>query len=274
MARIRTIKPEILEDEKTAALSDAGFRLFVAMIALADDYGNVRADSRWLLGQVWWSHKGSPRVAEFLRELSDQSLIDIYEVRGGTYCHLRGWDKHQRIDNAGRAKVPMPNDVDSKPYLENSATRGEIPRTSEKFRSDLDQEREKEREILVSSGQILAEIAVAEINRLAGTSYRADSAETLKLCRALEKAGRTQEQVKNVIASKAKWVGDPKMGEYFRPATLLAFRKFESYLEALSAGAARGSQPRIRQIPVAKPHTSEPPVLLPVSDFDAEQEAS
>lgn len=46
MARIRTLKPEILEDARTAGLSDAAFRLFVAMIVLADDHGNLRADDR------------------------------------------------------------------------------------------------------------------------------------------------------------------------------------------------------------------------------------
>jgi hypothetical protein len=126
MARIRSIKPEILEDEKTAPLSDGAFRLFASMIFLADDHGNVRADSRWLQAQIWWAHASPPRTAEFLREVSNALLIQVYEVRGGIYAHLLGWEKHQRIDNAGKCRVPMPNDADVKPFsfLEVEETNG------------------------------------------------------------------------------------------------------------------------------------------------------
>ncbi len=117
MARIRSIKPEILEDEKTAPLSDAGFRLFASMIFLADDHGNVRADARWLQAQIWWAHRSPPRAAAILREVSEAQLIQVYEVRGGIYAHLLGWEKHQRIDNAGKGRVPMPNEPEAKPFV-------------------------------------------------------------------------------------------------------------------------------------------------------------
>lgn len=113
MARIRTLKPEILEDEKTSALSDAAFRLFVSMIVLADDHGNVRADVRWLAGQIWWQHEPKPNVLLALVELSNARLISVYGVRGGTYATLPGWTRHQRIDNAGKGRVPSPDDSDS-----------------------------------------------------------------------------------------------------------------------------------------------------------------
>ena len=136
MARIRSIKPEIIEDEKTAPLSDAAFRLFASMIFLADDHGNVRADSRWLQAQIWWAHREPPRTAAILREVYEAKLIDVYEVRGGIYAHLIGWAKHQRIDNAGKNRVPLPNEPEAKPFSfldaedsestrRNSAKRGE-----------------------------------------------------------------------------------------------------------------------------------------------------
>jgi len=142
MARIRTLKPEILEDEMTAGLSDASFRLFVAMIVLADDHGNVRAETRWLEGQVWWSRRFAevrgeiPRTSEMgaraqeaLTELSAALLIELYEVRSQLYAHIRSWDKHQRIDNAGKPRVPLPSEgvVVSPNFAE---VRGEIPRNS------------------------------------------------------------------------------------------------------------------------------------------------
>jgi hypothetical protein len=112
--RIRTLKPEILDDEKVAPLSDTAFRLFTSLVVLADDHGNARADIRWLQGQIWWAHGEPPNVLLALVELGRASLIDVYAVRGGTYVHLRGWDKHQRIDNAGKNRVPLPNDADAK----------------------------------------------------------------------------------------------------------------------------------------------------------------
>jgi hypothetical protein len=111
--RIRTLKPEILDDEKVAPLSDTAFRLFTSLVVLADDHGNARADIRWLQGQIWWAHGEPPNVLLALVELGRASLIDVYAVRGGTYVHLRGWDKHQRIDNAGKNRVPLPNDTDA-----------------------------------------------------------------------------------------------------------------------------------------------------------------
>lgn len=53
--RIRTLKPEMLEDAIIAELSDTAFRLFVGMILLADDAGRLRADSRYLAGQIFWA---------------------------------------------------------------------------------------------------------------------------------------------------------------------------------------------------------------------------
>lgn len=114
MGRIRTFKPEMLDDANAAGLSDAAYRLFTSAILLADDYGNCRAEPRWLQGQIWWAHRDPPNVAAVLRELADAGLITIYDVREQRYLHIRGWDKHQRVDNAGNPRVPQPNDPEAK----------------------------------------------------------------------------------------------------------------------------------------------------------------
>ena len=51
--RIRTIKPELLEDEVASSLSDSAWRLFVSSWLLADDHGNFRAGRRYLAASVW-----------------------------------------------------------------------------------------------------------------------------------------------------------------------------------------------------------------------------
>ncbi len=137
MPRIRTLKPEIVDDEKTAALSDSAFRLFISLIILADDYGNTRGEDWWLRSRVWGARRESPRIAETLREIALAELVMVYTVREQTYLHLCGWEKHQRVDNRGKQVIPDHKDPESQIVDLLAATRGDSPRNSAKFRSDL-----------------------------------------------------------------------------------------------------------------------------------------
>lgn len=89
---------------------------------------------------------------------------------------------------------------------------------------------------------LFAESVIAEINRVGGRKYKADSDSVTKLCRALIKAKYTAEQAVAVVASKREWIGDPKMGKFFRPKTLLALDNFGGYLDDLEAGNASTNQ--------------------------------
>lgn len=109
--RIRSLKPELLDDAKAGRLSDGAWRLWISSFLLADDHGNLRADPQQLAGQVFW---GSPRTAanvgELLRELAEGRLLFLYEVNGQEYAHIPGWAKHQRVDNAGKPRCPKPDE--------------------------------------------------------------------------------------------------------------------------------------------------------------------
>lgn len=115
--RIRTVKPELLEDAITAGLSDRAFRLFVSAILLADDYGNLRDDSRALRGAVYWMHDDvtTDDVAAAWAELARKSLVRRYEVRGQTYAHIVGWSKHQKVAHPGKPRVPAESDPEVHP---------------------------------------------------------------------------------------------------------------------------------------------------------------
>lgn len=135
--RIRSLKPEIVEDEVTAGLSDAAFRLFVSLIVLSDDYGRVRGNPGWVAAHVWWNVRGEPpRVAEVIAELeaagrtdTKPGLITRYEVAGQSYLAISGWAKHQRIDNAGSSIIPPPPGASDQVVAPTSAaTRGESRR--------------------------------------------------------------------------------------------------------------------------------------------------
>ena len=67
-------------------------------------------------------------------------------------------------------------------------------------------------------------------NLKAGTNYRSNSKETVKLIDARLKDGFTLDDFKTVIDVKCKsWLKSPEMGSYLRPTTLFG-SKFESYL--------------------------------------------
>lgn len=102
--------------------------------------------------------------------------------------------------------------------------------------------------ILVDPVAVFAEVAVSEINRLSGKAYEPDSKAVVGLCKALVKAKHTPEQARQVIASKRGWIGDPKMGDNFRPSTLLAAKNFANYLDDIRAGSSNSAPSQARYI--------------------------
>lgn len=106
--RIRSIKPELIEDAVTAGLTDVAFRLFIGCILLADDYGNLRFEAAWLKGQVYWARDVDPKAfADALEELGEK-LVDAYVVKGQRYAAIRNWAKHQKVSHPGKPRVPGP----------------------------------------------------------------------------------------------------------------------------------------------------------------------
>ena len=125
--RIRSIKPEVLDDERVCALSDEAWRLWVSTWLLADDYGNLRAGDRYLASQVWQDSGRAARINGLLVELRAAGRLYLYESGGERFAHIENWEKHQRIDNAGRPRVPSPLDENSRLWVE---SRGEPPRVA------------------------------------------------------------------------------------------------------------------------------------------------
>lgn len=116
--RIRTIKPEMLEDAVVANLSDMAFRIFVSTFVLADDYGRLRLEPAWLQGQIFWARSVDTEViASALAELTSPRKVDgeehpplvlAYVVRGQRYGEIRSWEKHQRVSHPGKPRIPAP----------------------------------------------------------------------------------------------------------------------------------------------------------------------
>jgi hypothetical protein len=110
--RIRSVKPEWLEDELLALASDAARVLTIGLMLQADDYGNGRANPILLAGQVF-PGKVLEHTANALEELRNIRFVTLYEVDGQRYFHIRNWDKHQRVDKPGKPRVPGPPEVSS-----------------------------------------------------------------------------------------------------------------------------------------------------------------
>jgi hypothetical protein len=116
--RIRTVKPEWLEDELLAAASDEARVLSVGLILVADDYGNGRASIATIAAEVWRyalerdDGANAPEVlakaSRAFRELLAIGFIGTWTEGGQRYFTIRNWARHQRVDKPGKPLVPKP----------------------------------------------------------------------------------------------------------------------------------------------------------------------
>src|SRR5579862_2146867 len=116
MSRIRSVKPEWLEDEKLAACSDAARVLSVGLILLADDQGRGRGNPSYLASQVWTYHprESLARASEALDELVSIHFVTLYEVNLERLYQIRNWARHQKVDHPAKPRLPGPDGADSR----------------------------------------------------------------------------------------------------------------------------------------------------------------
>lgn len=117
--RIRTLKPEWLEDEKLMTLSVEARLLSVAVLLLADDHGRGRAHPAHLAASVFpVDEEGVPTAKRALAELVSAGYVRTYLVRGQTYYEVVNWRKHQRVDKPGAPRVPGPDEAEASGNVE------------------------------------------------------------------------------------------------------------------------------------------------------------
>lgn len=108
--RIRSVKPSWIEDQKMASSPLEARVLSVALILLADDYGNGRAYRNQLAGQVFPENLAkAPETLARAFEALEGWFVELYSVDGQDYFHICNWEKHQRVDHPGKPAVPGPN---------------------------------------------------------------------------------------------------------------------------------------------------------------------
>ena len=116
--RIRTVKPEWLDDEKIAGASDEARVLSIALILMSDDYGRGRASIATIAATTWryqmekddGAHAPEilARASRAFRECLAIGFVEAYEVNGQRYFSIRNWSRHQRVDKKGKPHVPAP----------------------------------------------------------------------------------------------------------------------------------------------------------------------
>ena len=155
--RIRTIKPEWLEDERLASASDEARVLSVALILIADDHGRGRASIAMLAAEVWRyelqrddganARETLAKASRAYRELLAIGFASSYEVSGQAYFEIRNWSRHQKIDRPSAPKVPPPNRSES---LDSRDTRETLARdsrdTRETLATDQDQDQDQDQD--------------------------------------------------------------------------------------------------------------------------------
>lgn len=110
--RIRTVKPEWLEDELLASESDTVRLLSIALMLVADDHGRGRAAPAFIASEAWRydrSPESLTKAREGLMRLSEIRFVTLYEVDGQAYFEIRNWKKHQKVQHAGKPRVPPPS---------------------------------------------------------------------------------------------------------------------------------------------------------------------
>jgi hypothetical protein len=109
--RIRSIKPEFLDDEKLGAMCPFDRLMFACSWLLADDYGNFRANPKWIKAQAFCYDENTSveDIAESVIRLDSAGMFIAYNVRGQHYLHVTNW-QHQRIDKPGKPRCPGVNE--------------------------------------------------------------------------------------------------------------------------------------------------------------------
>jgi hypothetical protein len=106
MARIRTIKPEIWQDEDLAAVSETAMLLAIGLLNHADDEGYFKAHPALVRAAVFPLREPSVSIQCALTELSDARFIELFEGSDGkSYGFVRTFADHQRVNRPSPSKI-------------------------------------------------------------------------------------------------------------------------------------------------------------------------
>ncbi len=97
-----------MADPRLGELTDRQFRLWVALLLLADDEGRGLADPRFLRAQAFAFSPNPPDAEEVARDLEALPYVILYEVEGVRYYQLANWGAWQRLEKPTTSLLPPP----------------------------------------------------------------------------------------------------------------------------------------------------------------------
>lgn len=106
MGRIRTVKPEWMEDESMLRAGSDARVLSVCLILLADDHGRGRFVPQVLASQCFPFEESSRVFREALASLLAMGFVGVYTVRNQRYFQVSNWTKHQKVDKPSKSRCP------------------------------------------------------------------------------------------------------------------------------------------------------------------------
>lgn len=105
--RIRTVKPEITENQKLAKCSMHARLAFVYLITNADDEGRMRGNAVMLARTLFpYDDDAQVLMDGWIRELETIESIRRYQFDGSDYLEIINWKSHQRIEKPKLSKLP------------------------------------------------------------------------------------------------------------------------------------------------------------------------
>lgn len=115
MPRIRSIHPDICDDEVLAAVTAYAERTFLRLWTHLDDKGRGPDNPKLLKGKLYPLHDDvtSDRVERDLSELAACGLLIRYEVEGRRYLCAKpaAWAKYQKPQHPTPSKLPGPHEA-------------------------------------------------------------------------------------------------------------------------------------------------------------------
>lgn len=140
MARIRTLKPEFWTDEKIGDVSMPARLLLIGALNFADDHGGLDRSSKQLKAQIF--PYDTIDCEPLVLELVHAGLLVEYQVADGKYLHIKGFQKHQKVDHPSKFPKTPPYDGSSSSPRESSSNTADESDKEENTQGALESPRE------------------------------------------------------------------------------------------------------------------------------------
>jgi len=110
MARKRMLGPEVWDNPIVGQLSYRQRLLYIGLKSYSDDEGRFRAHPALIKSFVFpFDHNLSlEEVAEDLRLLSENHLIQVWTIEGQDYGRLPDWHVEQKVQYPTASRIPLP----------------------------------------------------------------------------------------------------------------------------------------------------------------------